>query len=182
MENTKDQRHPRKTGPEITSRIGAGFLALGLLAIIAPMAATTAIVVVLALAMVLWGSLGAAFAYASTSFPDWRMVTVGFVLVAVVGAVFLMFPGLGAEVLTLLIVVSLLLEGLYSILFAVFLMGGQTGWQWIGASGAVALVIGFVILLGWPGMASWLLGVALGINFLSTGIALMLLGRAARDG
>lgn len=166
---------------DLRTRLGLAFVVLGVLALVVPALATTAIVVLLAVAMVFWGSLGAAVSYASPSFPDWKIATFGFALVAVVGAVFLAFPGLGAEILTMLVVAALLLEGIYSLLLAVSLRGGRQGWHWMAASGVVALVIGFLILLGWPGTAGWLLGLGLGLNFASTGIALILLGRTSRS-
>ncbi|GAA6189772.1 hypothetical protein [Litorivita sp. NS0012-18] len=49
------------------------------------------------------------------------------------------------------------------------------------ASGIVALIVGFLILFGWPDTANWLLGLELGFNFLTTGVALILLGRALQD-
>ncbi|GAA6189773.1 hypothetical protein [Litorivita sp. NS0012-18] len=58
---------------------------------------------------------------------DTRIVTLAFVLVAVVGVMVLIFPGLGAEVLTLMVVASLLLEGIYSILSSLSLKVGHAG-------------------------------------------------------
>lgn len=159
------------------SRIGIAFAILGLIAMILPVFATTALVTLLAAAMVFWGGLGTLMFYKS-DILDTRFVTLAFVLVAVVGLMFLIFPGLGAEVLTLMVVASLLLEGIYSILSSFSLKARHPGWIWMFASGAVALIVGFLILLGWPDTASWLLGLGLGFNFLTTGVALILLARA----
>ena len=162
------------------SGIGIAFAILGLIAMILPAIATTTLVTLLAAAMVFWGGLGALMSYKS-AILDTRIVTLAFALVAVVGLLFLVFPGLGAEVLTLMVVASLLLEGIYSILSSLSLKVGHAGWIWMFASGAVALIVGFLILLGWPDTASWLLGLGLGFNFLTTGVALILLGRARQS-
>lgn len=157
-------------------RVGIAFCALGVLAMIVPVFATTALVSLLAMMMVFWGSLGTAMTYRA-SYPDTKIVTVTFALVAVIGLVFLVFPNLGAEFLTLLVVASLLMEGIYSILMSLALRKSNTGWFWMFGSGVIALVVGLMILLGWPSTTSWVLGVGLGANFVTTGVALILLGR-----
>jgi uncharacterized membrane protein HdeD (DUF308 family) len=42
------------------------------------------------------------------------------------------------------------------------------------------MIVGLLILLGWPNTSSWLLGLGLGANFVTTGVALILLGRLRR--
>lgn len=158
------------------SRVGVGFCVLGVLAMIVPVFATTALVTLLAIMMVFWGSLGTVMSYKS-SYPDTRIVTVAFATVAVIGLAFLIFPNLGAEFLTLLVVASLLMEGIYSILLSLALKEENAGWFWMFGSGAMALVVGLLILLGWPSTATWVLGLGLGANFVTTGAALTLLGR-----
>ncbi len=156
--------------------VGIAFCALGMLAMIVPVFATMAMVSLLAIAMVFWGSLGAMMSYGSL-FPDTKIVTVAFALVAVIGIVFLIFPYLGAEFLTLLVVASLLMEGIYSILLSLALREANTGWFWMFGPGVIALVVALLILLGWPSTATWVLGLGLGVNFVTTGAALILLGQ-----
>ena len=159
--------------------VGIAFLALGVLALIVPVFATTTAVILLATAMLLWGGLGAVMS-SSLSFPDWKITTIGFIGVAISGLMFLVFPTLGARVLTMLIVVTLLIEGIYSVLVSFTLRERHAGWVWMSGSGALALIVGFVILLGWPDTAHWVLGLGLGLNFASTGLALIRLGGGIR--
>lgn len=165
---------------ENISGVGLAFLVLGALALIVPVFATTTLVILVAFTMLVWGGLGAVMSY-SLSFPDWKLSVAGFALVAICGMVFLVLPGLGAEVITMLVVVSLLMEGIYSVLLSLALRGANSGWFWMFGSGVVALIIGFLILLGWPGIAAWILGLGLGANFVTTGIALRLLDRLRPD-
>lgn len=176
MDKTDLALEGRKRRLERYFGVGLAFVGLGIAAMIVPVFTTAALVTMLAFAMLFWGALGALWSY-RLSFTDTKFVTLGFALVAVVGLMFLIFPGFGAEVLTMLIVASLLMEGVYSILFSVSLKAGNAGWLWMFASGIIALIVGFLVLLGWPSTASWLLGLGLGVNFLTTGLALILLGR-----
>ena len=112
---------------DVMSRVGIGFCALGVLSMIVPVFAATALVTSLAIMMVFWGCLGTMMNYRS-SYPDTKFVAVAFALVAVIGLVFLVFPKLGAEFLTLLVVASPLMEGIYSILLSLALRKANPGW------------------------------------------------------
>jgi uncharacterized membrane protein HdeD (DUF308 family) len=81
------------------------------------------------------------------------------------------------------------LVGLTLLLGAVFLMQGvaegmiaiqhrpEKGWGWLAVNGIVTLALGFLLIAGLPGTALWAVGVMLGVNFVSTGIAMMALSR-----
>jgi uncharacterized membrane protein HdeD (DUF308 family) len=144
-----------------------------------PIFATTAPVILLGLAMVIWGGLGLSMSCALST-RALSFATLGFVVSAAIGLGFLVFPGLGVEALTLLAVAALLMDGIYSILLGTSLKERHAGWIGMFTSGVVALLVGFVILLGWPGTSSWSLGLCLGANFATTGLALVLLGRRSR--
>ena len=98
---------------------------------------------------------------------------------AALGVVFLALPGLGIEVLSMLVVAGFLAEGVLSIAYGLRVSDRQHGWGWMVASGAAALAVGLIVLFGWPETATWLLGLLLGINFFTTGLALLALARSA---
>lgn len=53
--------------------------------------------------------------------------------------------------------------------------GQMPGWGWIVFSGVSALALGALILAGWPGSAAKVLGLLVGLNFLTTGVSLLAL-------
>lgn len=71
--------------------------------------------------------------------------------------------------------------GLMAILsFAFFIEGGleiwkgmrirpESGWKWIILSGVVAVGVGVLLLMGFPGTAVWAIGVLVGIDLISSG-------------
>jgi uncharacterized membrane protein HdeD (DUF308 family) len=107
--------------------------------------------------------------------PEWKLSAAAFGVVVLLGLVFLLFPRIGIEVMTLCVVAGFLSEGVFSILFALRLSRRASRWGWMAASGAASLALGLVVLFGWPGTATWLLGLLIGVNFLITGIALLVL-------
>ena len=55
-------------------------------------------------------------------------------------------------------------------------------WGWLVAGGIGSLVVGVILLLGWPATALWTTGLLLGINLIFTGstrITLALVSRTA---
>ncbi|MEC9199381.1 MAG: DUF308 domain-containing protein [Pseudomonadota bacterium] len=160
--------------------LAASFLLLGALSILLPAAATLAATLLVAATLLFWGGLGLWMSLSLRDLPEWKFSATAFGFVAILGLMFLIFPGVGAELMTLFVVAGFLIEGVFSILFALRLSRHAKGWIWMAASGAAALALGLVVLVGWPGTAAWLLGLLIGVNFLTTGAALLALRASMR--
>lgn len=161
--------------------IGSAFAILGGLALLAPSITTTTTVVFLAVTLLFWGVLGVVFVLQNDAFPNRTPVMLGFGLLALIGTIFLFFPTLGSEVLTIFLVAGLLMEGVFSVLYAIKMSSYQSAWIWMALSGVASLAVGILVIVGWPASASWLIGLGLGINFLTTGIAILAIGRASSE-
>lgn len=95
------------------------------------------------------------------------------------GVFFLFNPLSGAIALTLIIGILFLFQGAAELMFA-FEARPAKSWGGMLVSGLASIVLAVLIIAGWPGISSIALGLLLGINFLSTGIAYVLISRAAR--
>ncbi len=160
--------------------LAGGFLLLGIFSVLVPAAATIAATLLVATALLFWGGLGLWMSLSLRGLPEWKLSAGAFGLVAALGLAFLVFPAVGAEVMTLFVVAGFLIEGIFSILFGLRLSRNTSRWGWMVASGAAALALGLVVLIGWPGTATWLLGLLIGVNFLTTGAALLALRASIR--
>lgn len=96
----------------------------------------------------------------------------------VAGLLLLIYPAQGLVALTALVALVLLLTGVAQGAFA-FWMRPLSGWVWGLLSAAVSLALGIVILASLPEASAVVLGIFVGIDFLSTGIALVLISRSA---
>jgi uncharacterized membrane protein HdeD (DUF308 family) len=175
---------PATRKPDVLKRltiIGIVFVAIGVLAILLPAWATLAAELLIAWMLVLWGSVGLWFAWEMRSEREWRYAAGAFGITLFLGLVFLLLPRIGVETMTVLMMVVFLMEGVVSILLGLRLSGQLRNWGWMVFSGACSLIVGLIILIGWPGTAVWTLGLLLGVNFLTTGISLIMLGRVAKD-
>lgn len=158
---------------------GIAFLALGLGAVLLPNVATVAVEVLVAWILLLIGGLGLAAAKAFGGAASWRLAIVPAVAL-VLGLVFLASPGTGATALTILLFVGFVIEGVVSVLFGLAVRRRHARGNWMVVSGAVSLAIALLIVTGWPGTASWVIGLLVGVNFITTGAALVGLAGAVR--
>jgi uncharacterized membrane protein HdeD (DUF308 family) len=167
---------PRRPMGKLTA-IGLLFVILGLLATSLPAWATVAVEQLVAVLFLVWGAAGLGFALSLRPNPEWRMTTALFALVLALGMIFLLFPRDGGETMTMLLIAAFLIQGAASISIGISLRSTVRTWGLLVLSGLASLVLGLLILTGWPGTAAWTLGMLTGLNFMTNGIALILLGR-----
>lgn len=161
--------------------LGVAFAALGLLAIAVPQWATVTAVLMVAWTLLFWGVLGLSLALSIRPAPEWLYAVVLFGGVILLGVLFLLFPAAGIATLTVVLMLVFLMEGVVSILVGLRLSGMVREWGWMVASGIAALAVGLMVMIGWPETHSWFLGLLMGLNFLSTGVSLMVLSRSVRS-
>ncbi len=85
-------------------------------------------------------------------------------------------PNVGMVALTLLLAAVFMIDGAVQVAFALELRP-RDGWVWILVAGLIAIGAGLLIAAELPSTSHFALGILLGITFLSTGIARILLSR-----
>jgi uncharacterized membrane protein HdeD (DUF308 family) len=101
-------------------------------------------------------------------------------LLSIAAGVFLLFnPLAGAVALTLLLGVIFAFQGAFEIFFAIE-MRPHTGWVGMLISGIASVVMSVLIAAGWPAVSVIVLGILLGVNFFSTGLAYIFVSRALK--
>ncbi|MCP8939036.1 HdeD family acid-resistance protein [Alsobacter sp. SYSU M60028] len=100
-------------------------------------------------------------------------------LYVVAGIVTVSMPLVSAVVLTLFVGAALIASGIVHIVLA-FQMKEGAPWGWVALSGVVTLLLGVMILAGWPVSGLTVLGVFLGIDLLFTGASWIAVGLALR--
>jgi uncharacterized membrane protein HdeD (DUF308 family) len=103
-----------------------------------------------------------------------------FALLSLASGIFLLFnPLAGAVALTLLIGVLFMFQGAFEIFFA-FEMPPHGSWVGMLISGIASIAMALLIVAGWPGISVIVLGILLGVNFISTGLGYIFVSRALR--
>jgi len=162
--------------------LGAALIVLGLLAIVSPLVAGKATVIVVGLLLLLAGlaQLFDGLLRAEQPAGD-RVLTLVLGAITTVAAVLMLIrPLLGLRILTFLLVAYLVGDGLWK-LIVVFRNRQAAGAWWLLASGAVSLLVGLLIWRQWPFAGTSALGILLGANLVATGIALLALAGSLRE-
>ena len=167
------------------------FLALGIVLIIAGLAAIAFPLMGTIAAKILLGWLfligGVMMIMHAFQAPGWQgflwELLIG-ILYAFAGAYLAFFPFTGLITLALVLSVLFIIEGIFEVIMAVRVRP-HDGWGFLLLSGIAALAVGVLIALGLPGSAEWALGLLVGINLLFSGwsyVFLALAGRRAHEG
>jgi uncharacterized membrane protein HdeD (DUF308 family) len=94
------------------------------------------------------------------------------------GYALLRHPDAGAEGITLLIAVLLVVGGAFRLVAAGLVQFPR--WGWTAASGTVAIVLGFTLLGNWTASSTFFVGAAIGVDLILDGIALLAFANAVR--
>ena len=109
----------------------------------------------------------------------WWLALLTGLLTAVVGVLFLLNPFQGAAALTAVFGALFLVSGFFRLFYASQLRGVEgAGWGIFNA--IVGIALGVLILAGWPGTSTFILGLFLGIDLLFFGFFLIVFGRACQ--
>ncbi|HEU4625916.1 MAG TPA: DUF308 domain-containing protein [Steroidobacteraceae bacterium] len=158
----------------------------GVIALIIPTAASLAAALVAGAVLLAAGVFHLVHAF---SIRPWRGAVLPIVeglLFVVAGGLLLAFPLSGALTLTIIVAVLLIADGVLRLLFANSLRP-LAGSGWLMAAGIASVIVGILMLVGWPLTGLWALGILLGINLLFTGttntaLAIAFRGRRRREG
>ncbi|WP_394178089.1 HdeD family acid-resistance protein [Yoonia maritima] len=159
---------------------GIVLIVLGLLAVIFPLFFSIAAKVLLGWVFLL---TGAALLYHAFQAKRWESaVWSGLIAVLhlALGVYLALFALNGLIGLTFVLGVVFLVQGAVEGVIALQ-HRQKAGWGWLAMNGAVTLLLGFLLIAGLPGTALWAIGLLLGINFLTTGIAFVALASSVSE-
>lgn len=160
---------------------GIIMIILGVLAIIWPQVSTVAVDVYVGWLFLVSGVVGLAvifFAPTVSAFL-WSLLTAALSLL--VGILLLWHPIEGAVSLTLVLIAFFIVEGIFQIAASLgYREAFPDSWGWMLASGIADLILAALIIAGWPGTASWALGLIVGVNLITSGIAITMVAVTGR--
>lgn len=160
--------------------LGAISLIGGFLALANPFAATFAAVLLAAWTFLLFGALQIIQAFQMRGWPGFWWALLFGILTFLVGISLLINPLAGALSLTALVAILFIIVGIVKLVYSSSLRP-LSGWGWGVVSGLLSLVLGVMILAGYPWSAATVLGILLAIELISNGVFLLFLAFGLRS-
>src|SRR5262252_2025958 len=153
-------------------------LAVGTAAIIYSGTATIASVLVFGWMLVVAGFVQIANAFQVRYWSGFFLYLLDGIVRATVGTLLVIYPGSGAEALTLVLCFYFIAGGLFKTAAASILR--FPSWGWTVASGVVAVVLGVMLAMQWPASSTWFIGFAVGLDLILYGVALLMFAAAIK--
>jgi uncharacterized membrane protein HdeD (DUF308 family) len=160
---------------------GVILAALGLLAIGAPFLATVVVVKLAGWLFLIGGVVGLASLFTGRGVPGsfWSFLSA---IVSILAGVYILYrPLSGMLSLTLVLAAFFFAQGITQIFASLSHRRVLKSWGWVLLSGIVDLILGGIIMSGWPETSAWVLGILVGVNLFMFGVALVMTAFASRD-
>jgi len=155
---------------------GVAMAVVGALALVFPFGATFAIAVMAGWLLILAGgvTIADAFTVEGTG-PFFGELLIGLLKLAL-GVYLVRHPDVSMVLLTLLLAAVFVIDGAAQLALA-FELRPLDGWGWLLLSGIIAIAVGLLLAAELETMSLVSLGILLGVSFLTTGLARIVLSR-----
>jgi len=155
---------------------GITMLALGVVAVVYSMTATIASVVLFGSLLLLAGVVQVVQAFQVRSWSGFFLYLLDGIIRGTVGTLLVMYPGAGAQTLTLVLSVYFIVGGLFKTVGSIALQ--FPSWGWSVASGLLSVALGVMLAMQWPSSGTWFIGFAVGVDLILYGWALLMFAAA----
>ena len=157
---------------------GILMLVLGTTALIYNMTATVASVVLFGSLLMLAGIIQVAHAFQVRTWSGFFLYLLDGIIRATVGTLLVLYPGSGAQALTLILSFYFIVAGLFRTFGSMALQFPSWGWSIV--SGLLSVTLGILLAMGWPVSAEWFIGFAVGLDLIVFGWALLMFAAAVK--
>ncbi|HSH63186.1 MAG TPA: HdeD family acid-resistance protein [Methyloceanibacter sp.] len=159
---------------------GGLMVVAGVLALLYPFFASTAIVVLLGWLLIFAGVVQGIGLIGAGNVPHYWLQLISAALAIVIGLLLLRQPDSGLLIITVLLLLYFLVEGLSKVIFALTIRPFPH-WGWVLLSGIVGILLAVYLWANLPVDSAWVLGVLLGILLIAEGAALTYLAWRVRS-
>jgi len=160
---------------------GVVLIVLGATAIALPPLATLAVTVLLGWVLLVSGIVGFVTTFLLREGPGFGWSLLSALLAIAVGGFLVAYPVIAAVSLTVVLLIFFIVEGVSSLMYARAHKRemSDSRWGWMVASGIIDLALAAYIIFGLPVIASWALGLMVGVNMVFGGVAMIALAERA---
>jgi len=169
-----------KAGGKKMTILGVVAIILGVLAMLMPVLAGASVVLFLGVLVLAAGIVRMIWAFGSDSVGKGMLKFAVGVLTLLCGIVLLAHPLFASVVLTLVLAIYFVLDGIVEIVAGIKRRPGL-GWMWMLVGGIVSILLGVIIWRQFPLSGIWAIGILLGIKLFFVGLIMIMAGSAIRS-
>lgn len=158
---------------------GIALLVLGIAAIVFPVLSTLLATVFVGWILLIFGIMAFVHSFSIHGAGPFFGALLLSLLSTAAGIFLVMHPPVGALALTLLAGMVFMVQGAVELSFALE-MRPMSGWGGMLISGIASIAMALIIIAGWPGISMVVLGILLGVNFISSGLGYVFIARMMR--
>lgn len=151
----------------------------GLAAIVFPVFSSAFFVIMLGWLLIVSGVSQALGLFGAGKAPSFWLQLISVALGIIVGVLLLRHIGEGMLLISLLLIIFFMIEGVSKIVFALTIRP-LTNWGWVLASGVLGVLLSGFLFASMPVTALWLIGLLLGIHLISVGASVGVVAWTAR--
>ena len=183
MADPDPQTRPDPARPNGPSRrfgwLGWALIVTGVFCILFPLVASITAKVLIGWGLLIGGALTLWHAFQSREWGSAILSAIWGIVYLAIGVYLAFFPLTGLIGLTVLLGLVFIAQGVIEGVVALRHRGDR-GWIWLTLSAVASAVLGILLIAGLPGTAIWGIGLMLGINLVSSGIAMLAVSRTLR--
>lgn len=146
----------------------------GLLAMLYPLLSGAAIAVPLGWLLIATAALQGVALFGTRQMPHSSMQLLSIVIALLVGILLLRNPSQAREVITLLVIVFLMVQGVARLTFG-FTIRPFENWWWVGLSGVLGIALSLLLLASLPEPPVWVIALFVGLELIGEGGAMLAL-------
>jgi uncharacterized membrane protein HdeD (DUF308 family) len=158
---------------------GVLLVVAGVLALVYPLIASVAIIFLLGWILIISGVLQGIGLIGASNVPHYWLQLISAVLAILIGVLLLRSPDSGLLIMTVLLIVYFMVEGIAKVIFALTIRPFPN-WGWVLGSGLVGILLALILWANMPLTAEWVLGLMLGVLLVCEGAALTYLAWRVR--
>jgi uncharacterized membrane protein HdeD (DUF308 family) len=157
---------------------GIGLLVLGVAAVVRSVAATVVSMLFFGWLLVLASGIEIAQAVMVGHWAGFFSHLLAAILFGITGLLIIMRPVISAEVATIFMAMFFLIGGLFQLVGSMAV--ALPGWGWQAADGIITVILGLLVIAGWPASGLWVIGLFVGIDLIFYGCAWIALALGLR--
>jgi len=157
---------------------GITMMLLGTVAVLYDVTATLVSVMVFGWLLVFAGFMQIVHAFQVRYWSGFFLYLLDGIVRATVGTLLVLYPGAGAQTLTLILSFYFIVGGTFKAIAATVLR--FPSWGWTVTSGVVSMALGVMLAMQWRTSGLWFIGFAVGIDLILYGWALLMLAAAVK--